>query len=189
MTCEHIFRRVDAHIIRGLMYHEQMADYFDFLNLHGYKRLHECRYLEESAAMRGLHRYYINHYDELLPSSGIENPNAIPANWYGHMRADVTAAEKKEDIKRAFDSWVKWEKETKKLYQSAYCDLCDLGEVAAACKIKQLLECADQELKRANRMRLSLDMVNYDLSTIYLCQDEIHEAYRMREKDIGVDIC
>lgn len=189
MNCEAIFKKLDAHLIKGLMYHEQMADYFDFLNLHGYKRLHEYRYLDESANMRGLHRYYINHYDRIIPESEIVNPRSIPSNWYDHIRADVTASEKKEFIRKAFESWVRWETETKELYQEAYCELCEVGEIAAACKIKEMLSDVDQELKKACRMKLSLDMVNYDLNTIYLCQDEIHEAYRSKEKDIGVDIC
>lgn len=189
MTVEDVFKKLDAHIIKGIMLHEQLADYFDFLNLHGYKRLHECRYLEESAKMRGLHRYYINHYNKLLPESDIENPRSIPSNWVNYSRSDVAPAEKKEFIKRAFDAWVKWETETKTLYQEAYCKLCEHGEVAAACKIKEMVADVDQELKKANRMKLSIDMVNYDLSTIYLCQGEIHESYKDKEKNIGVDIC
>lgn len=189
MTVEDIFKKLDAHIIKGLMYHEQMADYFDFLNLHGYKRLHECRYLEESAVMRSLHRYYVNHYNKLLPESAIENPKSIPMSWYNYSRTDVSPAEKKKFIEQAFDSWVNWESETKELYQHAYSELCEIGEIAAACKIKEMLSDVDMELKKACRMMLNLKMVDYDLSTIYLCQDEMHETYKEKEKHIGVDIC
>ena len=52
-------------------------------------------------------------------------------SWVKFTRSDVGANEKKRFIREAFDKWVDWEKETKNLYQESYCELCELGEVAA----------------------------------------------------------
>lgn len=189
MTVEEIFKNLNIHIIKGIMLHDQMADYFDFLNMHGYKRLHEYRYLEESAEMRGLHRYYINHYNKLLPEAAIENPKAIPSNWYAYERINVNSSEKRSFVMQAFEKWYNWERETKELYQKSYSHLCEIGEISAACKVKDMLMKVDKELKEACRMKLSLKMVDYDLPTIYLFQDELHEHYKNKEKEIGIDIC
>ena len=189
MTIEEIFKKLDVHIITGIMIHEQLADYFDFLNLHGYKRLHEYAYFRESASLRGLHRYYINHYERLIPESEISSVYEIPMSWVKFTRSDVGANEKKRFIREAFDKWVDWEKETKNLYQESYCELCELGEVAAACKIRELVSAVDMELKRAMRMLINLKSIDFDLSTIYLCQDELHDHYKSESEKIGIDIC
>ena len=54
MTYEEIFSNISAHMIKGIMFHAQMADYFDFLGLKGYKRLHEYHYFDESIMFRKL---------------------------------------------------------------------------------------------------------------------------------------
>ena len=189
MTVEDIFKRLDAHIIKGIMLHEQFADYFDFLNFHGYKRLHEYRFLKESAELRGLHRYYTNHFEKLIPHSDVAAVREIPDNWFMYSRSDVSPSEKKRYVKDAFEKWVEWEKDTKHKYQGAYCELCELGEVAAACKIKDMVSHVDMELKKAMRMLINLKAIDFDLSTIYLCQDDIHEHYKEESEKIGIDIC
>ena len=44
MTIEEIFGRISQHMIRGMMTHDQLASYYDFLGLRGYKRCHEYHY-------------------------------------------------------------------------------------------------------------------------------------------------
>lgn len=189
MNVEEIFKKLDDHIVKGIMLHSQFADYFDFLNLHGYKRLHEYHFLKESTELRGLHRYYIDHFEKLIPQTSFSATREIPENWYPHVRSDVSPSDKKRFIESAFNRWIEYEKSTKKEYQEAYCELCDLGEIAAACKVKEMVSCVDMELKNAMRMFINLETIGYDLPTIYLCQDDIHEMYREKEKGIGVDIC
>lgn len=189
MTVEEVFAKINSHEIEGIMLHDQLAEYFDFLNLHGYKRMHEYRALCEFAEHRGIVRYYINHYNRLLPETAAANPAAIPVNWRGYSRQQVDASTKRKAIREAFVKWREWETETKKLYESSYCELCEIGEVAAACKVKSLVADVDEELKNVDRKYMKLESIDYDLPTIYLCQDEIHEQYAEKTKHIGVDIC
>ena len=65
MNSEELFAKISAHMVKGIMFHAQMADYYDFLGLRGYKRMHEYHYFEESMMFRALHRYYINNYCKL----------------------------------------------------------------------------------------------------------------------------
>ena len=73
MTYEEIFSNISAHMIKGIMFHAQMADYFDFLGLKGYKRLHEYHYFDESIMFRKLSRYYINNCSRLIDEQAAEN--------------------------------------------------------------------------------------------------------------------
>ena len=86
MTVDEIFAEISAHMIKGLMVHTQLADYYDFLGLSGYKRCHEYHALKESCEYRGINRYFINHYNRLVPENEIEDPNIIPDNWYKYRK-------------------------------------------------------------------------------------------------------
>lgn len=189
MTPEEIFSTVNNNMITAVMLHDQLAEYFDFLDLHGYKRCHEYHALSELAERRTVVRYYVNHYNRLLPAESAVNPNVIPANWKGYKRQDVDASTKRKAIRDGITRWRAWEFTAKKLYEQAYCDLCEVGEIAAAGKIKSLIEKADMELKTVDRKHIELESIDYDLPTIYLSQDAIHAKYEDAEKKIGVCIC
>lgn len=188
MTAEEIFAKIDAHMIEGIMFHDQMAAYFDFLNLRGYKREHECRAFDEFLSHRKIVRYYINHYNKLLPETHAGNPSVIPSGWIAYERSAVDESTKKRAIRDAFRRWREWESETKRLYEDSYSALCEIGEIAATCKVKTLVEDVDGELKMVDRQCITLADINYDLPTIIIKQDDMHEEYREREEKMGVKI-
>lgn len=189
MTVNEVFEKLDAHMKEGIMFHDNMANYYDFLDMMGFKRMHEYHFFCEAAAMRGLNRYFINHFNALINSDVKARSDAIPSAWYTHIRRDIGTNTKRTAVKSAMEAWRSWEEDTKKLYESCYCDLCKLEEVAAACKVKELIEDVDMELKTADRLYIKLQSIDYDLPTIYLMQDEMHENYANKEKSIGVSIC
>lgn len=177
MTVEEIFAKLKRHSIKGIMFHAQMADYFDFLNLYGYRRMHEHRYTEESINLLCLSKHYINQYNRLIPEERVDDPRVIPDNWYSHERANVIQSERKTFIMQAFDKWYNWEIETKNLYQEAYSELCKLNEMTSAGIVKNMLMSTEKELKDACKMKLTLRMTDYDMPTIYLCQEELSKKY------------
>ena len=61
-----IFNAIATREATALRMHNELADLFDFMNFHGFKRLHEYQYLKESADMRGVHRYAINHCQRII---------------------------------------------------------------------------------------------------------------------------
>lgn len=184
-----IFAMIEEHQISGMMLHEQMADFYDFLNLHGFKRMHEYRFLCESRSMRMVHRYFINHYNMLILRGHPSSPDAIPSGWGAYTRQQVTQDVRRRAVRDGIAKWDAWERETKKLYETAYKELCDLGEIAASEFILQLVLDVDKELKYVDRLHINLESIEYDMSAIYLMQDELHEKYRKKAKSVGVDIC
>ena len=67
--------------------------------------------------------------------------------------------------------------------------MCDAGEIASACMVRRLVSDVDMELKEADRLALKMQAIDYDMPTMILMQDELHECYREKEKSVGVDIC
>lgn len=189
MTVDEIYGQLASHMIKGMMFHEQLANYYDFLGLKGYKRCHEYHYLEETIAYRCLCRYFINHHNKLVPSYDVEDPQAIPQNWYRYTRSDVDITTRINAVKNGVEHWVNWEKETKKLYERMYKELIDIDEVASAMKIKSFICDVDEELKRAERKYIKLKAVDFDMSVIIPEQERLHEKYREKIKCVGELLC
>ena len=188
MTELEIFATISNRQVKALMFHHEMADYFDFLSLRGFKRMHEYQYLKESVEMRGLHRYVINHVNRLIPEDKIASFNEIPSSWYNYTRKDVDASTKKSAVKDALQKYYDWEAETLALYEKAYSNMLELGKVAHLDKINCLICDVNKELKKACRLMLKYKAVDYDMICLVQDQDELHEKYKEKTKKLGVDI-
>ena len=190
MTVDEIFKDLSKHMIKGLMVHEQMANYYDFLGLGGYKRCHEYHYMKETCSYRSLCRYYINHFNKLIPDSEIENPKIIPDSWYNYTRQDVDPSTKKNAVKNGLVTWYEWERDTKILYEKMYKELMNIGEVAAASKVHCFLMDTDDELKKVERYMLDKMATNYDINGIIAEQKNKHTKYKKKmERELKVSIC
>ena len=188
MTLEQIYSELAAHKIKGMMMHENLANYYDFLGLKGYKRCHEYHFLEETCSFRKLNRYYINHHNKLIPEKDVEPLVVIPDSWYKVTRLEVDIATKKSAIKNGLTVWHNWEKETKKLYESMYKELMEINEVASAIYLKDCICDVDKELKQVERYMINKIAIDFDLSVIIPEQHEWHEKYRCKAKSIGETI-
>lgn len=188
MLVEEIFAKIKNHMLEGMVFHDQMARYYDFLNLGGYKRCHEYHYFEETLGYRKLCRYFMNHYHMFIPYDDMDNPQVIPDSWYKYTRQEVDSGTKRSSVKTGIEKWVDWEKKTKKLYQDMYKELMEMGEVAAAEKIMCYVKDVDCELKCAERKHINLESIGYDLSTIVYEQEEFHEKYRKKLEKLCTEL-
>jgi hypothetical protein len=189
MTIEEIYTELSKHILKGIMIHEQLANYYDFLGLKGYKRCHEYHFLDEICEYRALCRYYVNHHNKTIPQTAVDAPTVIPESWYRYTRQEVDNGTKKSAVKNGLTVWVDWERETKTLYEKMYKEALEIGEVASAIKIKELVCGVDCELKKAERYQLDKKAIDYDLDYIISEQAEKHKKYKKKEKKLGVSIC
>lgn len=184
-----VFNRINQRMIKAIMFHEQMADYFDFLDMCGLKRWHEYQYLKENAELRGLHRYSINHLARIISNDDVGATNYIPASWYNATRMQVDNSTRRQAVKDAFEKWYDWEKETKEFLETQFKMLTDNSKIAEANKINSLIKEVDKELKKVMRKMLEYKAVDYDLSYIMFQQEDMHDHFKEKEKEIGIDIC
>lgn len=180
MTIEEIYSNIAKHMVKGIMFHEQMANYYDFIGLHGYKRCHEYHYFCESKCFRKLNRYFINHHNKLIKEEDIEKPDMIPMSWYQYKREDVSSTDIRNAAKISVEMWVKWERDTKLLYENMFSEAMAAGEVASAKKICTFVKDVDHELKYAERYMLKLKAVDYDLGFIMSEQKRLHDKYKAK---------
>lgn len=185
-----IFNAIATREATALRMHNELADLFDFMNFHGFKRLHEYQYLKESADMRGVHRYAINHCQRIVtPDYSKANTGLVPTSLNSYSRNKISSDSKRKITRECFNNWLEWERETKSLLEEWYSNLCEMKQGAAAIKVKCLMEDSDQEVKHAERLCIKLEDVNYDIMAIEMMQDAMHEQFDEMCRDIGVSIC
>lgn len=169
-------------MIKGLMIHDQLANYYNFLGLSGYKRCHEYHYLAESCEYSRFNAYVVEHHNKLIQQLSIDDPKVIPDSWYRHFRQDVDNNTKKNSVKNGLDIWIEWEKDTKRLYEKFYKQLMELDEIDGACYLKRLIKGATHELKKAEKYQLNMKSVDYGLSYIISTQKTLHCEYKKKLK-------
>jgi hypothetical protein len=190
MTVDEVFAALRSHMIKGMMVHEAMANYYDFLGLKGYKRCQEYHYLDETIAYRSVYRYFVNHHGKLIPQKEVGDPNVIPDTWFAYNRMDVDTATKRKAVQDGYFKWQKWETETLEFYKQLHKELTELEEIADAMKIESLICDVSQELKCIERDILDLEAVDYDIVYIVECQKCLHEKYKKKmKKELHISIC
>ena len=183
-SVEAIFSEINARMIAALMLHDQMTDYFDFLGMKGYKRLHEYQYFDESLERKKLNQYYINHHNKLIEDTYTGQVEVIPENWLSANRISVGKSTKQKGIEDGFNQYRAWEVETKSLYEHYASKLRELGAVSDALVVEKLVENVDGELKKLERIMIDLISSGYDMVYITEKQPEIHDKYKMKLSEI-----
>lgn len=183
-SVESIFSEINARMIAALMLHDQMADYFDFLGMKGYKRLHEYQYFFESMERKKLNQYYINHHNKLIPDIYSGQVAVIPENWITANRISVGKSTKQKGIEEGFHQYHEWESETKSLYEHYASKLREMGAVADAIMVEKLVEDVGQELKKLERIVVDLISSGYDMVYITESQQGLHDKYKEKLSEI-----
>lgn len=179
-SVDDVFAEINARQIAALMMHDQMADYFDFLGLSGYKRLHLYQYFAESKEHRDVAHYYINHHGKLIPDRFEGNVQMIPESWRSANRMSVGKSTKQKAVEDGFSVYLGWEQATKDVYQKYATALREQGYVADAIFVDRLVEDVDNELERLERIITDLITSGYDPVYIVESQKELHDKYKKK---------
>lgn len=186
-TPEDIFSEINNRFIGAIMMHGQFADYFDFLGLKGYKRLHEYQHLAENIERRKVCRYFINHHNMLIKENFSGEVNIIPDAWYTAKRLSVGKSTKQKAVEDGFIEYHNWESETKSVYEKYAQKLRESGAVADAVFVEKLVEDVSEELQTVERMISDLISTGYDMVYITESQADIQEKYKKKAKGIEVE--
>lgn len=178
MTVEEIFNKLSAHMVEGIMIHDQMANAYDFLGLYGFAALHAHQHISETCSYIKLSHYYSTHFHKLINLGVIENPKIIPDNWYKYTTKAVDINTKRSAAKDMIDKWVKWEQDTKQLYQEMRRELNTINEVAAAMIVDDFICEVDKELEYAEKKQIKLETLGYDINALLSCSEKLHKKYK-----------
>ena len=175
---EDIYASILGKMIEGVMLHDEMSNYYDFLSLKGFRKIHEYQYWKENIAYTDFSHWVINHLDKLPRESEVDNPDVIPEGWYNYKTLDVNANTKKEAVKGGLEKYLNWEKSTKIFYEKAYKQLYDLGDLLGAMKVQCLFKDVEEEIEHIKERIIHYNMINYDIETILLDQESLYILYK-----------
>jgi hypothetical protein len=180
MNVKEIFSEINRRQIIAQMFHREMAVYFSFLGLQGFKRMHQYRHLEESQENDRLLFWVIDHHNMLIETADIPSVNIIPKEWMTVSRLQVGQNTKTTSCKNAMDSWKEWEEETLHLYKQYAKMLMESGAMEDYCKVSCMMKDVSCELKKLERLIEELQLVGYDAVYIAEMQEELHDKYKKK---------
>ena len=180
MTVEEIFTKLAQHMEEGIQFHKATAQAYDFLGLCGFAKCHIYHQIEETKGQECLLHYYSTNYNKLLNIEPAEKPAIIPASWYKYSTMEVDTNTKRQATKDLMTKWVAWETDTKTLYQQMFKELYDIGEIAAAEKIKYYICEVSEELKHAKKKLIKLESIDYNIGTIIGWQQSMYKKYKKK---------
>lgn len=180
---EQVYIELDEHMQKALSFHEQLADYFCFLGLQGYKRKLEYQYMNEVADKRKLHHKYINLHQKIIPLRQVELPQMIPRDWNKYTTTDVNDNVLPKFVKSAMEQYKEWEDKTKQKYEELWQKCMNYGLVADADYISKLVSNVTKEIKKINRMCEQLNGTGYDVTSIHGMQDKYHDKYKSKYEE------
>lgn len=179
-----VFEKIRARLLAGVMFHADMANYFAFLNLRGFEKMHEYHFLSEAAELRKVERYFIEHFNGLIPQSQPDKVAVIPDFMYSHTRSEMSADAKRRSVRDGMVKWIDWETGSRKLYKECYTELCNMGEISASIMARDLVCDVDEELRHANNLVLTLEGVSYYMGDISSMQDKLYEKFEGKLRKI-----
>ena len=180
MTIDEIFSSLSSHMIQGMMVHDQLRNCYLFLGLTGYAVCHEYRYLDETKDYMKLCTYKLEHYNSLIQNGQFQDPGIVPASWFTFTRDQVDRKTREDAMAAAYDEWIDWEEDTKKLYEEYYKALLDMGEIATADFILSYINGVEEELVYAQNERLKKTAMAYDIVSILEEQDAYEKEFRKK---------
>ena len=182
MNIEDIYSRIAQRMIRGMMIHQQMTNYYNFLGLPGYSKCHQYHYLEETKSFIDINKFYIQHYNKLIQELPVDASSIIPSNWFQYTRQDVDNDTKRRAIEKGMQTWIEWEQDTKNIYQNLYKECFNIGYIFEAMKIQQLIIDVSEQLAQAKQYYLNKKMIDYDLKEIVPQQKEKEKYFNHKIK-------
>ena len=177
MTIEEIFSKMATHMVEGLMIHDQLSQVFCYLGLYGYEKIHLHQYEDESKSYKDIARYYILRIGRPVVLCRIDDPGILSQSWLSSSSWDVRPSTKKQAVNDCFSRWVKWETDTRCLYQGLYAEALSIGEVSNAAKILDYAREVDEELVKAKDILQRLTSIDFDLVAMYDDQASVYDQF------------
>lgn len=165
------------HMVEGLMFHDQMMQFFLYLGMPGLARLQEKRYLDESRAMADLQKYAIRAYGMIASDSGTSARDYIPSTWRDSPR-NLVDLRGTEDARVALETWEGWEADTKKLYSQLYFQAGEVRDAGASEKMAELVRGVDKEHRFVSELVARARAVDHDPGAMALIDASVCEDYK-----------
>lgn len=166
-----IFQKLSNRMVGAMMIHTQLTELFVFLDLMSDIKQQKKQLHDETDGLLKLEKYCVQHHHMLITANSPLSIDILNLGILQESNGNLSPDDRVFLIQYGMKEWIKWEKESKVIYENAYRDLMDISEIAAANFIMQYIRDVDKELKNAELLYRVRDAMDWDLPTIYSEQE------------------
>ncbi len=167
MLMHETFQKLSNRMVGAMMIHTQLTELFNFIDLKSDAKRQKKQLHEESDGLLKLEKYVAQHHHILITSDNPPQVDILNVSMLEKPNDKLSPDDKIYLIQYALKEWIKWEKESKIIYEDAYCNLVNMSEVASANFVLQYIKDVDKELRDAEMLYRVRDAIDWDLATIY----------------------
>ena len=167
MALQEIFTKLSNRMVGAMMIHTQLTELFVFLDLMSDIKQQKKQLHDETDGLLTLEKYCTQHHHILITANNPPSIDILNLGVLQEANGNLSPDDRVYLIQYGMKEWIKWEKESKIIYENAYRDLMDISEIAAANFIMQYIRDVDKELKNAELLYRVRDAMDWDLPTIY----------------------
>ena len=153
------------------MVHTQLTELFNFIDLTSDVKRQKKQLHEETDGLLKLEKYFSQHLHILITADNPPQIDILNLSILKQPNDKLTPDDKIYLIKYGMKEWIKWEKESKIIYEDAYHNLLDMSEIAVAEFVMRYVKDVDKELRDAEFLYRTRDAIDWDLPTLY--QEEV----------------
>lgn len=182
-ACE-IFEKVLDRKKTATELHHKFMMIFAYLNMKGFKKMQEYRFLDETDELFDLEKHYMKKHGKLYCPKD-EN---LDVNPYSIMQMEdrlaIPVEKKRAIIKWCFDEWKKWECETKDCLEDYICLLEEEGHIDDVHELEEELHDVDKEIKHLEKYLIKFNDVDWCIKYLYDKQHYIKEKYKEKIEEL-----
>lgn len=167
MTVKDIFAKLSNRMVGAMMVHTQLTELFTFIDLLDDAKRQKQQLHEETDGLLKLERYCSQHHYILITADNPPQIDILNLGMLKELNSNLAPDDKIYLIQYGLKEWIKWERESKIVYEDAYQNLIEISEIAAADFVLRYVKDVDRELKEAELLYRIRDAIDWDLPTIY----------------------
>lgn len=175
MTAHDVFTKLSNRMVGAMMIHTQLTELFMFIDLKCDAKRQKKQLHEETDGLLELEKYCARHHHSLITADNPPQIEILNLAVLKEHNADLTPDDKVDLIQYGMKEWIKWETESKIVYEDAYRNLIDLSEIASANFVLKYIQDVDKELAEAEFLYRTRDAIDWDLPTLYDKQARLGE--------------
>lgn len=155
---QEIFESLAIRQLQGTIFHSDMADYYNLLDLKQYANFHNNQFLEENETYRKIKNYFIKKYHVALIINNITFPKNIIINIQNDsIKNDLTNYDTLNLlIKQSLNEYKKWEEETYSIYNELSNKLFEKECFDDYCFIKNIIRDVKEEIEDIDKLIIKL---------------------------------
>lgn len=174
MTCIETLGSVASQVLKGVMFHVELTDLFDFLSLKGFYKWQKHQLEDGLKNLDYIKHYAFKKYHMFLDiHKSEETYGIIPEGWKNQSSLKATSADIVSTIKNVLNLYLDYEEEAAKNLKNLVEEANEMDKDIICELYKETCE----EIMHIEQIKLKLQTTNYNALHIQILSDKLCDKY------------